>query len=98
MPENEQPESDNELGNLSNPEKQSIDSSIYNWDARRGEAGSHFQEFMRGQNQQGGIGNELGDEEIYAEQLATEQDRYQTEQQLVDFHNDGIKYGHPSYA
>ena len=36
-------------------------------------------------------------EEEIAEQLATEQELYQTEQQLIDFHNEGIQYGHPSY-
>lgn len=40
---------------------------------------------------------ELGDEEI-ANQLADQREYYQTEQQLIDFHNEGIKYGHPSYA
>lgn len=42
--------------------------------------------------------NKLETEEEYAEQLATEQERYQTEQQLIDFHNEGVRYGHPSYA
>lgn len=36
-------------------------------------------------------------EEIYAEQLSAVQERYQTEQQLIDFHNEGVQYGHPSY-
>src|SRR3990167_11039909 len=33
-----------------------------------------------------------------ANQLADQQEYYQTEQQLIDFHNEGTKYGHPSYA
>lgn len=37
-------------------------------------------------------------EEDYADQLALQQENYQTEQQLIDFHNEGIKYSHPSYA
>ena len=37
-------------------------------------------------------------EEIYAEQLTTDRERYQTEQQLIDFHDQGVKYGHPSYV
>ncbi|OGM98343.1 MAG: hypothetical protein A2915_04535 [Candidatus Yanofskybacteria bacterium RIFCSPLOWO2_01_FULL_41_34] len=40
---------------------------------------------------------ELGDEDI-ANQLADQREYYQTEQQLIDFHNEGAKYGHPSYA
>src|SRR3989338_7358556 len=40
---------------------------------------------------------ELGDEDI-ANQLADQQEYYQTEQQLIDFHNEGIRYGHPSYT
>lgn len=42
--------------------------------------------------------NELETEEEYAEQLAADQERYQAEQQLIDFHNEGTKYGHPSYV
>lgn len=42
--------------------------------------------------------NEPTNEEAYADQLALDQERYQTEQQLIDFHNEGIKYGHPSYV
>ena len=38
------------------------------------------------------------EEEQYADELATDRERYQTEQQLIDFHNEGIKYGHPSYV
>ena len=40
---------------------------------------------------------ELGDEDI-ANQLADQREYYQTEQQLIDFHNEGVNYGHPSYA
>ena len=50
------------------------------------------------ENEQSESDNGVGDEETYAEQLATEQERYQAEQQLVDFHNEGIRYRHPSYA
>src|SRR3989344_733941 len=42
--------------------------------------------------------NELENEEFYADQLAAEQECYQEEQKLIDFHNEGIKYGHPSYV
>ena len=41
--------------------------------------------------------NELEDESVYAEQLALEQESYQTEQQLIDFYNEGVQYKHPSY-
>ena len=40
---------------------------------------------------------ELEGEDI-ANQLADQQEYYQTEQQLIDFHNEGIQYGLPSYA
>ena len=36
--------------------------------------------------------------EDIANELADQQEYYQTEQQLIDFHNEGIKYGHPSYV
>ena len=41
--------------------------------------------------------NDLENEESYANELATEQERYQTEQQLIDFHDEGVQYGHPSF-
>ena len=37
-------------------------------------------------------------EDDYAEQLAINQEYYQAEQQLIDFHNEGTGYGHPSYV
>lgn len=45
------------------------------------------------------MANEYNIEEAeeHAEQLALDQERYQTEQQLIDFHNEGINFGHPSY-
>src|SRR3989344_7040255 len=50
------------------------------------------------ENEQSESDNELGDEETYAEQLATEQERYQAEQQLINFYNECSQYGHPSYV
>lgn len=41
--------------------------------------------------------NETENEDI-ANQLADQQEYYQTEQQLIDFHNEGLQYGHPSYV
>ena len=37
-------------------------------------------------------------EDDYAEQLAINQEYYQAEQQLIDFHNEGTGYGLPSYV